>query len=215
MRTITPLALAASASMLLFSSTADAVALGNIASQSSLGQPLKVVIPVALVGGETLNTACLRLVNDGAHEGAPQLVAGRINLDRSGKNPRLLVTTARSVTEPALRFSVQAGCDSTIRRDYVLLFDLPETQRPIMLASADSDEFAQYARGSRPAVAAGSRRVQSPVGAPAAPVSARAATVASAPTRFVRVSPTVDRAVAVVSVVPAAPTTALATSPRD
>jgi hypothetical protein len=215
MRTITPLTLAAVACALLFSSTADAVALGNVASQSSLGQPLKVVIPVALVGGETLNNACLRLVNDGMHEGAPQLVAGRINLDRGGNNPRLLVTTARSVSEPALRFSVQAGCDSTIRRDYVLLFDLPETQRSIMLASANSDEFAQYVRGSRPAVVAGSRRVQSSPAASAAAVSARAAPDVPAPANFARISPTVDRAVAVVPIPSAAPTTALASSPRD
>jgi hypothetical protein len=194
MRTISPLALAALASALMFSSTADAVALGNIAAQSSLGQPLRVVIPVALVGGETLNTACLRLVSDGGRDGPPQLVAGRINLDSGGSNPRLLVTTARLISEPALRFSVQAGCDGTIRRDYVLLFDPPEMQQPTMLASADRDGFAQYARTSPPATLASSRRAWPTAVASATPDSTKPSKgdVATARTNSARTSPKVD-----------------------
>lgn len=226
LRRIAPLALAALASALMFSSTASAVALGNIASQSAWGQPLKVVIPVILVGDETINTACLRLVSDGTHEGAPQLLAGRINFDRAAGDPRLLVTTARPVTEPALRLSVQAGCDSTIRRDYVLLFDPPETQRPAMLASADSDEFAQYARSIRPAAAARARRAQSPVAASPMPVPAKAAIAAPvpAPTSLGRTNPDIERTHTVLPVAPApaanapataAPATAPATAPRD
>src|SRR2546430_2462712 len=96
-RSLTSLALAALASAPMFSSTAHAVALGNIASQSSLGQPLRLVIPVALVEGETLNTACLRLVSDGSQDGSPQLLAGRINFDSGASNPRTVVTTARPI----------------------------------------------------------------------------------------------------------------------
>jgi hypothetical protein len=211
MRTITPLALAALASALMFSSTADAVALGNIASQSPLGQPLRVVIPVALVGGETLNTVCLRLVSDGGRDGPPQLVAGRINLDSGGSNPRLLVTTARLINEPALRFSVQVGCNGTIRRDYVLLFDPPEMQRPTMLASSDSDEFAQYARSSPPAAPASSRRARPTAVASATPDSTKPSRgeVATARTNSARMSPDVDPAM------PAAPSAAEESSPES
>ncbi|TMG87577.1 MAG: hypothetical protein E6H74_00985 [Betaproteobacteria bacterium] len=197
MRTITPLALAVLASALMFSSTADAVALGNIAAQSSLGQPLRVVIPVALVGGETLNTTCVRLVSDGAPDGPPQVVAGRIHLDSGGSNPRLLVTTARLISEPALRFSVQAGCDGTIRRDYVLLFDPPEMQRPAMLASSDSGEFAQYTRSSRTAAGASSGRARPTAIASATPVSIKSSRsdVATARTNSARISPNVNSTV--------------------
>src|ERR1700730_4136556 len=152
MRQIAPLALAALASALMFSSTADAVALGNGASQSALGQPLRLVIPIVEAGGETINSACLRLVNGGSSEGTPQLLAARINVDRGASIPRLVVTTAQPITEPAMRLSVQAGCDGTIRRDYVLLFDPPD-MRPSMVASADGSEFAQYASSIRHATA--------------------------------------------------------------
>ena len=87
MRQIAPLALAALASALMFSSTADAVALGNVASQSGLGQPLRLVIPIVEAGGETINSACLRLVNGGSSEGTPQLLAARINVDRGASIP--------------------------------------------------------------------------------------------------------------------------------
>ena len=211
MRTITPLALAALASALMFSSTADAVALGNIASQSPLGQPLRVVIPVALVGGETLNTSCVRLVSDGGRDGPPQLVAGRINLDSGGSNPRLLVTTARLISEPALRFSVQAGCDGTIRRDYVLLFDPPEMQQPTMLASADRDEFAQYARTSPPAAPSSSRRAWPTAVASATPDSTKSSSgeAATARTNSARTSPDVD------PTMPEPPSAAEASSPES
>src|SRR6266567_4632522 len=173
-RPFASLALAALASAPMFSSTAQAVALGNVASQSSIGQPLRVVIPVALVDGETLNTACLRLVSDGSQDGTPQLPAGRINFDRSGSSPRIVVTTARPISEPALKFSVQAGCGSTVRRDYALLFDLPELERRAPIASANADEFAQYIRGHRPVAVASVRRAQvrAPASAPPAPVLA-------------------------------------------
>jgi hypothetical protein len=221
MRQIAPLALAALASALMFSSTADALALGNIASQSALGQPLRLVIPVVEAGGEAINSACLRLVNDGASEGAPQLLAARINVDRGASTPRLVVTTAQPVTEPAMRVSVQAGCDSTIRRDYVLLFDPPE-MRPTMVTSAHGSEFAQYARSIRPAAAATPRTA--PVMASWAPVPAKVShsPVVAAPASLARTSPEVERITVPAPVASAAaktpatvPAPAPVTAPRD
>jgi hypothetical protein len=143
-------ACAALAGVLCFPGLASAVALGNIALQSSLGQPLRVVIPVALSTGESINTSCLKLVGD-PNPGAPQLLTGRVSLERNAANTRLIVTTPRAIDEPALRISLEAGCGNTVRRDYVLLLDPQGTGSDAMLASADVDEFRHYAGATAPA----------------------------------------------------------------
>jgi hypothetical protein len=135
-----PFALALLAAALLAPAPARGVALGNIASQSSLGQPLRVEIPVVLSGGETLNTACLKLVADNTPGAPPQIVTGRVSLERAATSPRLVVATAAPVNEPAIRLAVQTGCGSTTRRDYVLLLDPPSAVSPMMVASADTEE---------------------------------------------------------------------------
>jgi hypothetical protein len=130
------------------------VALGNIALQSSLGQPLRAVIPVALSAGETLNTSCLKLVRDPI-SGTPQLLTGRVSVERNAASTRLIVTTPRAMDEPALRLSVQAGCGGDItRRDYVLLLDLQGTESNAVAASADLDQFRNYASTAGPATSA-------------------------------------------------------------
>ncbi len=147
------LACAALAGGFLHSGLASAVALGNIAQQSSLGQPLRVTIPVALSTGETLSTQCLKLVRD-PEPGAPQLLTGRVSLERTAAATRVVVTTPRAIDEPAMRLSLEAGCSGIVRRDYVLLFDPQGTPGDIVLASADIDEFRNYRGAALPAVAA-------------------------------------------------------------
>jgi hypothetical protein len=146
-------ACAALAGVLFHPGLVSAVALGNLALQSSLGQPLHAVIPVALSPGEDIRNSCLKLVGD-SEPGAPQLLAGRVGIERVASSTRLIVTTPRPIDEPALRVSLQAGCSNTVRRDYVLLLD-PQGSRPdTMLASADIDEFKSYARAAPPAALA-------------------------------------------------------------
>src|SRR6202163_762979 len=146
---VTRFACAALAGILIQPGLVSALALSNIALQSSLGQPLRVVIPVALSNGETLNTACLKLVRDPV-AGTPQLMTGRASVERNAANTRLIVTTPRPVDEPALRLSLQAGCVDTMRRDYVLLLDPQGIESSTMLASADLDEFKNYAGARHP-----------------------------------------------------------------
>jgi hypothetical protein len=166
----------------------SAVALGNIALQSSLGQPLRVVIPVALGDGETLNTSCLKLVRDPV-AGTPQLLTGRVSVERNAANTRLIVTTPRPVDEPALRLSVQAGCGDTTRRDYVLLLDPQGNEPNAKVASADLDEFKHYAGAARPTAAP--RRAQLVAASPdPSPGSA------PAPTTFKPIDPPAPVAVA-------------------
>ena len=133
-----PFALAMLAGALFAHGTARGVVLGNVASQSGLGQPLKIVIPLKLSHGETLNAACVRLVADNS-SGAPEIVTGRVNIEQDATNPRLVITTSNAMREPAARLAVQAGCGSTSRRDYVLFFDPPALQSPTLVASADEE----------------------------------------------------------------------------
>jgi hypothetical protein len=215
---ISSFACAALAGVLFHPGLVSAVVLGNIALQSSLGQPLRVVIPVALSNGETLNTACLKLVRDPV-DGIPQLLTGRVSVERNAANTRLIVTTPRAIDEPALRLSVQAGCGETMRRDYVLLLDPQGTESSTMVASADldesasadGDEFRNYAGAARPATAA--RRPQRVA---AASTPAAAAASAPAPTTFTPIAPPAPVAVArTQKTVPPVPIAALAAPPRE
>jgi hypothetical protein len=132
-------ALSLAASAALMPAPVHGMTLGNIAAQSSLGQPLRVVIPVQLGQGETLNTACLKLVADNRAGGAPQIVTARVSIDMEGASPRVIITRAAMMDEPAARISLQVGCGNTTRRDYVLFFDPAALQPPTMVASADED----------------------------------------------------------------------------
>jgi hypothetical protein len=135
-----PFALALVAGALSVPAPTHGLTLGAVASLSALGQPLRVVIPVALSAGESLNAACVKLVADNPASGAPQIVTGRVSLEQEAAGARIVITTARAVSEPALGLAVEAGCGSTTRRDYVLLLDPPNSESPTMVATADADE---------------------------------------------------------------------------
>jgi len=120
------LLIAAAAALLIAaaiaSSSAHALLLGEAVVQSGLGAPLRVVIPVRPAPGESLDSACVRLVPTSAGIGAP-IVTGKVSVERAAATPRLIVTTPNTINEPAVQFAIQAGCDGTIRRNYVLLLD--------------------------------------------------------------------------------------------
>ena len=111
---------------LLATPCALALSLGNAAPQSSLGQPLRVVVPIDAAKAQSLTAACVHVIADASGgNGPPRLLTGRVTIDRTAAGAQLLVTTARAVNEPVVRLAVQAGCDGTTRRDYVLLLDPP------------------------------------------------------------------------------------------
>ena len=208
---VTHCACAALAGVLIQSGLVSALALGNIALQSSLGQPLRVIIPVALSDGETINVSCLKLVRDPSDR-TPQLMTGRVSVERNAAHTRLIVTTPRPVNEPALRLSLQAGCSDTMRRDYVLLIDPQGTESSTMLASADLDEFKNYAGARLPAAAPrGGQRVAMTSSNPSLyPVSA------PAPTTFKPIDPPAPIAVAQTQKIAlATPMVELPATPRE
>jgi hypothetical protein len=112
--------------MLLAAPCALALSLGAAEPQSSLGQPLRVVVPIDAAKAQSLTAACVHVIADAASgSGAPRLLTGRVTIDRTAAGLQLVVTTARAVNEPVVRLAVQAGCEGTTRRDYVLLLDPP------------------------------------------------------------------------------------------
>ncbi|MGH8850899.1 MAG: hypothetical protein ACREYD_07885 [Casimicrobiaceae bacterium] len=103
-----------------------ALSLGDAVPQSALGQPLRVVVPMGATPGQALTAACVHVIADVAGaSGAPRLLTGKVTIDRSTAEPLLVVTTSRPVNDPVVRLAVQAGCEGTTRRDYVLLLDPP------------------------------------------------------------------------------------------
>ena len=114
---------------LLVSSAAHGLMLGEATTQSALGSPLRVVIPITAGPGDSLQPGCFRFVSTGG-EGSASIVTARVSLERAAAASRLVVTTANSVNEPAIRFSIQAECDGLAQRAYVVLLDPPEMDVP-------------------------------------------------------------------------------------
>jgi hypothetical protein len=160
-------ALLACAALAFASGSAAAAGFGAITQQSALGQPLRIVIPVNLAAGEELPADCLKLAStERDADGIPQLVLGRIDLERAPSGTRLVVSHSRPVNDPVVRLTIQAGCDIAVRREYVLLMDPPPIEPP--LVAADSAPRNEAAAAPPPAAAARGPARGSATGAPRA-----------------------------------------------
>ena len=110
-----------------------AVGLGPVVQQSELGRSLRIVIPVILSPGEDIAAECFKLASaDREIDGVSQQLFGRVSLEHTPAGPQLVITNARPVNDPALRVTVQAGCENAIRREYMLLMDPPPIEAPIV-----------------------------------------------------------------------------------
>jgi hypothetical protein len=101
-----------------------AVSVGGPEVQSKIGQPLKVRIPLSLQPAEELSADCLRAINPRGDDG-PAVVGPRLAFDSLPRPGAVLLTTRAAVTEPAVRFALQVGCDSPITKEFVVLLELP------------------------------------------------------------------------------------------
>lgn len=133
---------------LIASSSAHGMVLGDAVAQSTLGSPLRVVIPISAAPGESLQPSCFRLL-PAAGDGSAQIMTPRVSLERAASTLRLVVTTVNTINEPAIRFSIQAGCDGSTRRSYVLLLDPPAAGASA--ARAAKQATARELRQERPA----------------------------------------------------------------
>lgn len=106
---------------LIASSSAHALLLGDAVVRSSPGAPFRAVIPLKPTVGEALEATCFRLApSAGASSGT---VTAQVSLERAAATPRLVVTTQQPIAEPVVRFAIEAGCDASIRRNYVITLD--------------------------------------------------------------------------------------------
>jgi pilus assembly protein FimV len=111
----------------------QALGLGDISAQSALGRPLRVVVPIIAELNDALSGDCFKLAPTGRDgDGVPELQTGRVTLERVGGRAELVVSTTRAVNDPLLRLTVQAGCDNSIRREYVLLLDPLSIEAPLV-----------------------------------------------------------------------------------
>lgn len=112
--------------------SAHALGLSDISQQSALGEPLRLVIPVLgdATHASTANelSGCVRLTAPVADDLA-QLNSARVALEQAGGATSIVITTPYPVNEPAMRIAVQAGCRTTISREYAVLLD-PVTIEP-------------------------------------------------------------------------------------
>lgn len=89
---------------------------------SALGQPLRAAIPLSTAPGERVAAGCVSLMRT-AGDGLGDVVTAKVSLERAAAGTRLLVTTGQAVYEPVLRISIEAGCETPVRRSYTVLLD--------------------------------------------------------------------------------------------
>lgn len=113
-------------SIMAFSVHTSSFALGlsDITVQSNLGEPLKAHLNI--LGADDLkDTSCLRL--------GPNSNISNVDFavnPASGNIAKLSLSTNQIVNEPIVNLSLIAGCNNSIRRDFVLLLD-PPTFNPV------------------------------------------------------------------------------------
>ena len=93
-------------------------------------------IPLLGTTGDSLEARCFRVVTPLRNDGLTVIAQARVELQTTSNPPLLIVRSNRSVDDPAVRLSIEAGCDSPIRRDYTLLLDPPPLQASETLRAA-------------------------------------------------------------------------------
>jgi len=142
-----------------WSARGDAVGLGPVTQQSALGQSLRLVVPVTASTDENIAAECFKLVpSEREMAGVPQLAFGRISLERTASSAELVITNARPVDDPVLRMTIQAGCESAVRREYVLLMDPPPIDTPLVAAESSRPEATDTSPAQAPPPARTSAR---------------------------------------------------------
>ena len=98
-----------------------ALGMGDIVVKSHLGQPLLATIKLQ-GAAELKNATCFRLGNDIDSEN--QINNANFKLSNIvNDEATLTISTNQAITDPIVNVAVIAECDSTLRRDYVVLLD--------------------------------------------------------------------------------------------
>ena len=121
---------------------AIAIGLGDMDVKSHLGQPLRAKVKLHGISSLT-DEGCFKLSSNG--DSADIVRSANFKLiNVVGDEATLLVSSNQVMNEPILNLSLVSECESTVRRDYVLLLD------PILTASEDenSDVSAEANRAA-------------------------------------------------------------------
>ena len=132
---------AALGSWLMLAGSTAALGLGDIVQQSALGEPFRATIALAAnaedLAGPALAPECFRLVaGSERRSGLPAIVLGRAALARHAQGVYIVVTSDAVTREPALSFTVEAGCKIGLRRQYTVLLDPPAIRDAIVATTA-------------------------------------------------------------------------------
>ena len=149
---------------------------------SYLGQPLRLAIPLLGATGDSLEPGCFRVVTPSRADGLTVISQARVELQTSSSPPLLIVRSSRAVDDPVVRVSIEAGCDSPIRRDYTILLDPPPVQ-------ATENNSRATAVVTPPVTAAAVPPFTTGVASPGAGQAGRDRVERSAPSRSQRSSP--------------------------
>ena len=182
----------------------QAIGLDEIAQQSGLGEPLRLVIPLLTnasdqLTGDEFAAECFKVIPATAND-LPQVRFPRTALEHRGGRAFVVVSTTYPINEPMMRVAVQAGCRVSMSREYTLFFDPIAIEAPVVAAETAAPAEVVAPAPAAAATAAppeGRPVVQSPVaprsnvGSAARPrtpsVPRRASNVVAAPVRPVDV----------------------------
>jgi hypothetical protein len=102
-----------------------AAVLGDVASVSAIGEPLRVEIHVQPARSDDIGN-CVRIrAPSETGDGIAVLRTGHIGTIGHGAQTRIVVTQPAPIFEPAVRLALEDVCDTRLRREYTLLLAFP------------------------------------------------------------------------------------------
>src|SRR6266704_1609808 len=116
----------------------QAIGLDEVAQQSGLGEPLRLVIPLLTnasdqITGDEFAAECFKVIPATAND-LPQVNMARVALQHRAGRAFVVVSTAYPINEPMMRVAVQAGCRVSMSREYTLFFDPVSIEVPVVAA---------------------------------------------------------------------------------
>jgi hypothetical protein len=161
-RSLIPALVAASGGLAALPATA--LELGDIAVNSSLGQPLRASIAYALAPNETLADTCVSLQGGASASGLPPVTRASVSV----ANGVISIAGKIAVSEPLMSMRVNIRCPYTphLSRDYMLFID-PAQPLSARVAEPAAAAASEPVAAATPAPAVNRRR-QEPAGDPIA-----------------------------------------------
>lgn len=104
--------------------SAHALGLGSLHITSGLGQQFRAQVDVAGADGTNFEPTCFKAKAETA-EGA-FLAPVMVTLSSRGSTRILILSTRQNLQEPAIKITVDMGCDIQLHREYMILLDPPQ-----------------------------------------------------------------------------------------